>query len=231
MPIPELHTSIESRRKRSYDIDVVEPPAKRLQSDYPGINRYTPQLPAPIRANLGMPTPAASVQSGHFQSLPSLPVGLTTPAYTPHSNGAVTPTVQLTNHVFTDSQYGTPARRSSPHAYDALSYDPARSYNSSPISGILPHSYAMHSPSMYLQHRSSPYRPVRPPHTLLHPPPSEALQNHLSGHNQMHYQPLGRRHDYRSGVLPDYNQNQYMSQQQTWQPHLPQPNFTRRQLM
>ncbi|KAG6258755.1 hypothetical protein E4U24_001087 [Claviceps purpurea] len=70
------------------------------------------------------------------------------------------------------------------------------------------------SPSVYLQHRASPYKPIRHVNRLLYPPPSASLdQYHMSAPvhpNQMHYQPIGRRHDLRTGIVPEfllYNRN------------------------
>ncbi|EXJ94217.1 hypothetical protein A1O1_02610 [Capronia coronata CBS 617.96] len=61
------------------------------------------------------------------------------------------------------------------------------------------------SPSYFLTHRSSPYRPVRHVNTLLFPPPSTALQlpvrNIPSDH--IHYQPLSKTAtEPRSGPVP-----------------------------
>lgn len=66
------------------------------------------------------------------------------------------------------------------------------------------------SPMAYLEQRQSPYRPIRHVNTLLYPPPSASLeQYHLPmpvpvQPPQMHYQPLGRRYDVRTGVVPDF---------------------------
>ncbi|KAG6112587.1 hypothetical protein E4U31_002697 [Claviceps sp. LM219 group G6] len=64
------------------------------------------------------------------------------------------------------------------------------------------------SPSVYLQHRASPYKPIRHVNRLLYPPPSASLdQYHMSAPvhpNQMHYQPIGRRHDLRTGIVPEF---------------------------
>ena len=80
------------------------------------------------------------------------------------------------------------------------------------------HPSMANSPTFYLQQRNSPYKPVRHVNTLLYPPPSASLdQYHLSvplPPTQMHYQPLGRRHDLRTGVVPDflvYNRGQPQS--------------------
>lgn len=70
------------------------------------------------------------------------------------------------------------------------------------------HTPLSNSPSFYLQQRNSPYRPIRHVNTLLYPPPSASLdQYHLAvpvQPTQMHYQPLGRRHDVRTGVVPEF---------------------------
>lgn len=62
------------------------------------------------------------------------------------------------------------------------------------------------SPSYFLANRSSPYRPIRHVNTLLIPPPSAAMQNPSRdvGYEQMHYQPLGRPSERRTGPVPYY---------------------------
>lgn len=102
----------------------------------------------------------------------------------------------------------TPRRRS-PHsaAHDLLSL------GSSPVSANFP---SHNSPSFYLQQRASPYKPVRHVNTLLYPPPSGSMHQYSTNVDQMHYQPLGKKHEFRSGIAyPPYQQ---------W-PVLPQPNF------
>lgn len=93
--------------------------------------------------------------------------------------------------------------------------------NSSPISGIFPaSSHDLNSPSIFLQQRNSPYKPIRLPNTLLYPPPSASF-HHFQPGTEMHYQPLGKRNDYRSGVVPEYVAH---PNYQHWPP-LPQPVF------
>jgi hypothetical protein len=70
------------------------------------------------------------------------------------------------------------------------------------------HTPISHSPSIYLQQRNSPYKPVRHVNTLLYPPPSAFLQHYNLPNpvlpNQMHYQPLGKRNEYRTGIVPEF---------------------------
>ncbi|KAK5655329.1 hypothetical protein OQA88_5896 [Cercophora sp. LCS_1] len=133
----------------------------------------------------------------------------------PSHSTVVTPTT-----AFPPTNYGTPTKRLSPQ--NGLT--PTAPYgNSSPLtdsfhhagtpmgnagsaSGI--HTPISHSPSIYLQQRNSPYKPVRHVNTLLHPPTSAFLQQYHFANNvppaQMHYQPLGRRHELRTGIVPEF---------------------------
>ena len=63
------------------------------------------------------------------------------------------------------------------------------------------------SPSYFLTHRASPYRPVRHVNTLLIPPPAAALQMPVRNvtSDQIHYQPLSKAStERRTGPLPFY---------------------------
>ncbi len=128
-----------------------------------------------------------------------------TPSSTMAHGGASTPTS------YVPTVYGTPTKRTSP----SNTLNPATAYaTSSPMSENFPHVPGVHtplshSPSIYLQQRSSPYKPIRSVNTLLYPPVSTSLQGyHLSGAvlppNQMHYQPLGRRNEFRTGIVPEF---------------------------
>ncbi|KAG7290042.1 hypothetical protein NEMBOFW57_000034 [Staphylotrichum longicolle] len=125
---------------------------------------------------------------------------------TPATCGVMTPTMS-----FPPMNYGTPTKRLSPQS--ALAAYPGSSplVMSTPMgngtaSGL--HTPISHSPSIYLQQRNSPYKPVRHVNTLLYPPPSAFLQQyHLPNPvlpNQMHYQPLGKRNEYRTGIVPEF---------------------------
>ncbi|KAI0199924.1 hypothetical protein F4808DRAFT_451154 [Astrocystis sublimbata] len=98
------------------------------------------------------------------------------------------------------SHYGTPTKRHSPQNMAA--------FGSSPLADIYAsHTPISNSPSVYLQQRASPYKPVRRVNTLLNPPPSIPLAEYHLGSSQMHYQPIGRRHDLRSGIVPEFLPN------------------------
>ncbi|OAA63697.1 cyclin-related 2 [Niveomyces insectorum RCEF 264] len=128
------------------------------------------------------------------------------------ATGGTTPTS------FTAPSFGTPTKRMSP--LNALTPGAGSVYaaatTSSPLTESFPHMAGgvhtpmSHSPSIYLQQRASPYRPIRNVHMLLNPPPSSSLQEFqttgpvLIPPTQMYYQPLGRRHDLRSGIVPEF---------------------------
>ncbi|RAL68419.1 hypothetical protein DID88_007150 [Monilinia fructigena] len=90
----------------------------------------------------------------------------------------------------------------------------------SPLNASFPGNSGHISPSVFYQQRNSPYKPIRHVNTLLYPPPSTSMHDYAVNTNHIHYQPLGKRHDYRSGIVPGYG-HQAISQ---W-PVLPQPNF------
>ncbi|ORY63455.1 uncharacterized protein BCR38DRAFT_344660 [Pseudomassariella vexata] len=94
------------------------------------------------------------------------------------------------------SSFGTPTKRQSPSGLTV--------YGSSPLTEPFnTHTPISNSPSVYLQQRNSPYKPVRPVNTLNYPPPSIPLSEYHLGSAQMHYQPLGRR-NVRTGIVPDF---------------------------
>ncbi len=149
---------------------------------------------------------------------PQLSIPATSGPAMPSAGVAVTPT-----STYPPLAYGTPTKRMSPQS--ALTpAAAAAAYNSSPLTenfahhALTPlasmgsasgaHTPIGNSPSIYLQQRPSPYKPVRHVNTLLYPPPSAFLQQyHLATAvqpNQMHYQPLGRRNEYRTGIVPEF---------------------------
>lgn len=123
---------------------------------------------------------------------------------------------------------GTPTKRRSP--VGLVQYASSPMVDGFGAGSAMPTPLALtpiaNSPSIYLQQRASPYRPIRHVSTLLHPPPTASLdQYHLSlpvPPSHMHYQPLGRRNDVRTGVVPEfllYNR----AQQQQFNPQARHP--------
>ncbi|KAK0704065.1 hypothetical protein B0T26DRAFT_744639 [Lasiosphaeria miniovina] len=166
-----------------------------------------PPLAAGVRtmATVFPTSPAAFVSQDSATSGPSVPSAIT----------SATPTMS-----YPPVKYGTPTKRLSPRS----TLTPTAHYpGSSPLTDSFPHSAASmvnvgstsgvhtpisHSPSVYLQQRNSPYRPVRHVNTLLYPPSSAFLQQYHFPNTvppaQMHYQPLGRRHEFRTGIVPEF---------------------------
>jgi hypothetical protein len=164
---------------------------------------YAPAAYAPPQPSLSLPPLASGVRAMAMV----YPTTTYAPSQAvPATCGAVTPTAS-----FPPMSYGTPTKRLSPQ--NALSAFPGSSplvmanpMTNGSASGL--HTPVSHSPSIYLQQRNSPYKPVRHVNTLLYPPPSAFLQQyHLPNPvlpNQMHYQPLGKRNEYRTGIVPEF---------------------------
>lgn len=231
-------------RKRSWDEQSVEPPAKRThlapqpQVRAPKVAPDARRLPVPgLTLNTGgqaavpqqpqYAAPSCSVQQGapYAVSLPPLDHGIramSTVYSTPSSNGSWAPTqtassggpmqhhsqpalMTPTSQFPATSNYGTPTKRLSP----INSLTPAGPYNGSPLhdySGF--HTPISHSPSIYLQQRHSPYKPIRHVRTLLNPPNMQSYQLPAITPSQMHYQQIGRR-DERTGIVPEYRHEGY----------------------
>lgn len=225
MPDLNLHHT----RKRSYEDDADEPAPKRItrQNGVVPLRQDAPRLPIPnLTISTTQPFMNGSAPTSFSQNVPLLPplggramstVYPSTPTWQSQLP-ILTPTgAQSTQVLPSTSGYVTPSRRQSPHSvHDLLSL------GSSPISANFPgHNPGHISPSVYLQQRASPYKPVRHVNALLYPPPSASMHDYSMNVGQMHYLPLGKRHDMRSGVVPDYTVHAPCQQ---WPP-LTQPNF------
>lgn len=245
-----------NNRKRSWDEEAFDPPAKRAyrappQLTGPSMSSSTPNTKPPPDPRR-LPIPNLTLNTAHHAppvtqsqyppaaysmpqtvtlSLPPLEPGMRamstvyappTTSWAPPNGGSSQPNMPSapilttpTSHYppTSNATYGTPTKRLSPIS----SLGTANYTGSSPLHEQFPHNgFATpisHSPSVYLQQRDSPYRPIRHVHTLLNPPPSSSLQGyHLPAiaPSQMHYQPIGRRDDYRTGIVPEYrNQAAY----------------------
>lgn len=220
---------------------------------------YTPQSPYTAQRNAAATgyTPQSPYANQNMVSLPPLQAGMRAmstvyqpyqpptssvvyEAYHPPTASASTAPVSNAGFPITaplghpSMPYATPSK----HQHVPISL--ASAYTSSPMveplfgvaSGVhtpIALTPISHSPSVYLQQRASPYKPIRHVNRLLYPPPSASLdQYHLAvpvPPTHMHYQPLGRRNDLRTGVVPEfivYNRGQQsLSQHAAQGPYAP----------
>ncbi|XP_044718907.1 cyclin domain-containing protein [Hirsutella rhossiliensis] len=208
---------VDAARLPVPQLSIVTNQGRNLAGAYTAVNGYPPQMPGTSQHIVSLPPlqPGIRAISTVYQSNP-----VTTMAQQsamPASAGTPMPTTPfqiapLAGHA--TMNYGTPTKHHSPGNLAP--------FGSSPLVEHL-------GPGVYLQQRASPYKPIRHVNTLLYPPPSASLdQYHLSvpvQPNQMHYQPLGRRHDVRTGVVPEfvlYNRGQqHLASQGGQQGHYP----------
>lgn len=217
-----LHSTAQGSRLPVPQLSVVTNPM-------PAVSVYHVQAPAYIPSQATATTTAAAV------SLPPLVPGTRSMAtvYPPSHGPAIqyppvaAPSVaQYTTQVAVPVPHpasvhsGTPSKRRSPGSLAPFA--------SSPMAEAYAANSAMHtplaltpianSPSVYLQHRNSPYKPIRHVNTLLHPAPSASLEQYQLSvpvpPSQMHYQPLGRRYDLRTGIVPEFVRYHRAQQQQ-----------------
>lgn len=193
-------------------LTLVTEQAQNIPAQYAPTSAYTQppqQLVSAPQAPLSLPPLQHGVRAMSTVYQPT-PVSMVQQAVLPATTAAAMASANFTSHA--PMHFGTPNKH---HGSGALA-----PYNSSPLldahlggQGVGVHTPIVHtpisnSPSVYLQQRPSPYKPVRHVNTLLYPPPSASLdQYHLSvpvQASQMHYQPLGRRHDLRTGIVPEF---------------------------
>ncbi|KAF7862747.1 hypothetical protein EAF04_007619 [Stromatinia cepivora] len=226
-------------RKRSFVEDAEEPVAKRVSRSITSNNlgnfNMAPRPRLPPVPNLTISTnQAMSGNNGltsFSQNVPLLPplngsramstVYPTTPTYPPpilshNPSGSQSSGPQVAAYQHGNQIVGTPSGQRSPRSavQELLASVP------SPLNVSFPGNSGHISPSVFYQQRNSPYKPIRHVNTLLYPPPPASMHDYAVNTNHIHYQPLGKRHDYRSGVVPGYG---HQSTNQ-W-PVLPQPNF------
>ncbi|KAK1597078.1 cyclin [Colletotrichum navitas] len=166
-----------------------------------------PPLSNGVRAMTTVYPPATTVP------MPQLPM----PTTTSMPQASLTPSNVSMHSVM---GYGTPTKRHSPGSLSVYASSPlGEQFPTSVMHTPITHTPISHSPSVYLQQRPSPYKPIRHVNTLLYPPPSASLNEYHLPTTQMHYQPLGRRNDLRTGVVPEFMHAPYRMSAQI--PHIP----------
>ncbi|OCT44906.1 hypothetical protein CLCR_05647 [Cladophialophora carrionii] len=150
-----------------------------------------PRLPASIPPS-GAPLPLVSAQPNRALSS----------VYPNTSNGyshPVTPISAVPQNLLQNAIPSLSDGHRSISNYPSAHTSPSTGYNTTTptLPGL--------SPSYFLTHRTSPYRPVRHVNTLLIPPPAAALQAPVRNipSDQIHYQPLSKAGtERRTGLLP-----------------------------
>ncbi|KAL4899524.1 hypothetical protein BDW74DRAFT_109397 [Aspergillus multicolor] len=156
-------------------------PAPRLPSSH----AFVPNVPTSIPQLSAVPArPTMPLVYNPTNWAPQVPASA---APQPLVNGVLTPSLPLPD----------PSRHnSSPYPVTSATISPA-------VSAYGVHTPTHLSPSYFLANRNSPYRPVRSVNTLLIPPPSASLeQQRAVPFHHMHYQPLGKSTERRTGLLP-----------------------------
>jgi hypothetical protein len=247
-PLPELGPL--TQRKRSADYSA-EPAPKRVAYGFaPG-----PYSNAPLIPTLQTPVNRSFEPLPSMTRLPPLP-SLSIPAPQPNPPQQVhnwselplpVPSGRSMAMVYPPpiqwkQPFNTPTSQAAPQfpqAHTPTAGDRSRqvspyppSAGSSPVSATFPSSSQRQlSPSYFLNQRQSPYRPVRPPQTLLVPPPSTSMYDAARniGYDQMQYQPLGRpTTERRAGPLPYMDHGAWPESHQYNQLPIPQqPVFHR----
>lgn len=222
--------SIDAARLPAPPLSIITNHGRNLAGAYTAANGYPPQMAGPSQHVVSLPPlqPGIRAISTVYQPNPS--TTMAQQPIMPASVGTPLPTTPfhiapLAGH--TTMNYGTPTKHHSPGSLAPFGSSPLVEHLGPGSVGV--HTPMSSSPSVYLQQRASPYKPIRHVNTLLYPPPSASLnQYHLSvpvQPNQMHYQPLGRRHDVRTGVVPEfvlYNRGQHhLASQGGQQGHYP----------
>jgi hypothetical protein len=201
LPMPNLTvvTNPITTTQPSY-IPSTTAPAGPLASSYATTQTSLPPLGHGIRAMSTVYPPVSSVAQ---QAIPVTTVATSIPVTT-------APMQQYAPSVLSEAGsvgYRTPTKHHSPAAHGAYAALSPLNDSFPPPSLHTPavHTPVTHSPIVYLHDRSSPYKPVRNVNRLLYPPSASLNDYHMSLQpSQMHYQPLGRRNDLRTGVVPDF---------------------------
>ncbi|KIX08233.1 uncharacterized protein Z518_02889 [Rhinocladiella mackenziei CBS 650.93] len=230
-PLRQLHGSAahQQERKRSLDFSAEQPPAKRQQYSVPvaGQGGGLTLLPYTNNSLRTSPTTTNHISDSGISSTPLNVPRLDAPRI-PTSSGHLSdqlaplavPVSRAMSSIYpnTTAGYSQPITPISsvqnlfqnpiPSLGDGIrpitNYPSAHTSPSNGFSGATPTLPGL-SPSYFLTHRASPYRPVRHVNTLLIPPPSAALQIPVRNvpSDQIHYQPLSKATtERRAGPLP-----------------------------
>ncbi|KIW33802.1 uncharacterized protein PV07_00624 [Cladophialophora immunda] len=224
----------QQERKRSADYSAELPPAKRqqlpgqLSENIGGRGHSLPYIPGSLRvspthptgvADIGVPAPMLDIPRLDMpRPPPSLPLSNAPPTLLPVQTNRplstvyppatgtyshpVTPISAVPQSLFQNPVPSLGDGSRSITTLPSAHTSPSNGYNTTTptLAGL--------SPSYFLTHRTSPYRPVRHVNTLLIPPPSAALQMPVRNipSDQIHYHPLSKATtERRTGLLPNFH--------------------------
>ncbi|PNY26264.1 Uncharacterized protein TCAP_03808 [Tolypocladium capitatum] len=238
MSVPPMNTRangpVDAARLPAPQLTVVTNTSPNSASTYSTANGYPHQIAVPTQHLVSLPPlqPGIRAMSTVYQpgpattmvQQPAVPAITAVPVPTPSY-----PIAPLASH---PTMNYTPTKHHSPRGLAPFGSSPLVEHlgPGSAVHTPISHTPISNSPSVYLQQRASPYKPVRHVNKLLYPPPSASLNQYHLGlpvpPNQMHYQPLGRRHDVRTGVVPEFlvynrGQQQHFSSHGGQQGHYP----------
>ncbi|KAI0999010.1 hypothetical protein K3495_g9187 [Podosphaera aphanis] len=188
------------------DIPRLSAHQNRSVSQYSSVARETNLQGATnaLSTNLMLPPPETLLPPmGSRQMFVTIP---STASWMPQASYVV-PSLAQANNFAASSRRTSPIIR--PSVPEMLQFD------SSPLSAV---NFTSHldytSPSVFLQQRSSPYKPVRHVQTLLNPPPFGSMRENSVSADEMRYRPLGKRNEnLRTGVVPHWPANHQMNHQ------------------
>ncbi|OJJ49819.1 hypothetical protein ASPZODRAFT_57861 [Penicilliopsis zonata CBS 506.65] len=170
-----------------------------LPSSHVPMASVVPRLPRP-----NPPPLPATTTVPHLPVPPPSAVPPTRPMTTAAAAAFTTPQATWTHPPVTSGLYSTPVSLPDPNRLNSSPFGVPSTTTSPAVSAYSVHTPQMHlSPSFFLANRNSPYRPVRAVNTLLIPPPSGSLlQQRSIPFDHMHYQPLGKTAERKTGLLP-----------------------------
>lgn len=173
-----------------------------------GYPHGVPQITSTPSGHVSLPPLQPGVRAMTTVFQPTPPVMVQQQPTLPSTTGVTMTPAGFATHA--PVNFNTPNKHAGPGTLAPFNSSPlAEAYGQvSAVHTPMAHTPISNSPSVYLQQRPSPYKPVRHVNTLLYPPPSASLdQYHLAEPlppNQMHYHTLGRRNDLRTGIVPEF---------------------------
>ena len=163
-------------------------------------NHFVPRLPIPkIQTNMASTNQLAPISIPTTRAMSTVYASSATNTW-PQPLTPISSVPPLSTGLYNNSIPSLDGSRADQSTYSSNHASPSYHVTTPSRQGL--------SPSYFLTHRSSPYRPVRAVNTLLIPPPSASMANAAREipFEQIHYQPLSKgASDLRLGPLPYFH--------------------------